>query len=371
MSSKKHSNKHSDLSDDSFNLSDDEKSTCDDNGQVPLLDYYEVLGLSKNATQIEIRKQYKQLAIKYHPDRGGDEALFTLIQRAYDNLCNEAKKDSYDKMMALEKKSRRNAHHRKKKAFEEFLEAQNNDVSDKGKDHAKLEFEKNMSDYDRKHKFDRTKMKEEKDNPLSTDDYAKRIRDLELTREQDEIEFTQKRLFQQGRFDTATFNAMFDAMHGNEEKEMVKYNGAPGAWNDATNNFTSINTKYEDMYEEGDFDGNDKFSSLSKLDSKKKKISDDQLKNIKPATYVKNHNVKESDYDELMKRKLKEREQETNLYTKKDYDEYDTNVEMGGYGFMHEIGYTGKDAAWENNDDNLNDAYNKLLKLRKSNTETN
>jgi hypothetical protein len=44
---------------------------------------YEVLGLSSSATWVDVRKAYRDLAAKYHPDQGGDEKLFKAIQKAY------------------------------------------------------------------------------------------------------------------------------------------------------------------------------------------------------------------------------------------------------------------------------------------------
>lgn len=63
-------------------------------------DYYEVLGISKEATQQEIKKSYRQLAMQYHPDRNqGDtsaEDKFKEASEAYDVLSNNEKKQAYD-----------------------------------------------------------------------------------------------------------------------------------------------------------------------------------------------------------------------------------------------------------------------------------
>jgi molecular chaperone DnaJ len=60
-------------------------------------DYYQLLGVSKGASDDEIKKAYRKLAHKYHPDKsGGDEAKFKEINEAYQVLSDKSKRSQYD-----------------------------------------------------------------------------------------------------------------------------------------------------------------------------------------------------------------------------------------------------------------------------------
>ena len=61
--------------------------------------FYDVLGVQRNASDDDIKKAFRKLAVKYHPDRGGDEQKFKEISEAYDTLSNPDKRKQYDQML--------------------------------------------------------------------------------------------------------------------------------------------------------------------------------------------------------------------------------------------------------------------------------
>jgi len=61
------------------------------------MDPYKVLGVDRNTDEKELKKAYKTKAMKYHPDRGGDENKFKELNEAYDILKDPQKKAAYDR----------------------------------------------------------------------------------------------------------------------------------------------------------------------------------------------------------------------------------------------------------------------------------
>lgn len=73
---------------------------------MSLKDYYQILGIARNASPEDIRKAFRRLALWYHPDHNPEtikeaEAKFKEINEAYEVLGNEEKKRRYDSLMRL------------------------------------------------------------------------------------------------------------------------------------------------------------------------------------------------------------------------------------------------------------------------------
>ena len=61
--------------------------------------FYDVLGVKRDASDKEIKTAFRKLAQKYHPDAGGDEAKFKEISEAYDTLSDPKKRKEYDQLL--------------------------------------------------------------------------------------------------------------------------------------------------------------------------------------------------------------------------------------------------------------------------------
>merc|ERR1719262_1023286 len=67
------------------------------NENVDTTKFYKLLEVDKGANDAEIKKAYRKLAVKHHPDKGGDPEKFKEITRAYEVLSDSEKRSKYDK----------------------------------------------------------------------------------------------------------------------------------------------------------------------------------------------------------------------------------------------------------------------------------
>ena len=66
-------------------------------------DYYKILGIERGASEEEVKKAYRKLAHKYHPDKsGGDEKKFKEINEAYQILSDKERRNRYDQFGTAE-----------------------------------------------------------------------------------------------------------------------------------------------------------------------------------------------------------------------------------------------------------------------------
>ena len=61
--------------------------------------YYDILGVKRDATDDQIKKAFRKLAAKYHPDAGGDEQKFKEVSEAYTTLSDPEKRKEYDQLL--------------------------------------------------------------------------------------------------------------------------------------------------------------------------------------------------------------------------------------------------------------------------------
>jgi DnaJ-class molecular chaperone len=82
------------------------------------MDYYTTLGLQRGASDAEIKKAYRSMAMKHHPDRGGDEKKFKEISQAYEFLTDPQKKQMIDMGADPNQQQHGGFHHAQANPFE-------------------------------------------------------------------------------------------------------------------------------------------------------------------------------------------------------------------------------------------------------------
>ena len=328
---------------------------------------YDVLDVSNDATPSELKKAYRILVKQYHPDKAtGDAEMFELITHAFNILSDEESRKEYDNLYKLSEQSKRD-HFSLKSQVENFYKAQETDIAKKSDAELEVDFKKVMSDFDRKHNYKRDKDVDK----IDPEDVERRLTDLALAREQDDIELTHDELFEDGKFDINKFNAAWDTMH-NGPDELIPHTGNPNAWmgfeTSDTTGYSSIDN-YDNLYvddnEHVGVDGQN-FSSVNFDDGKNKKLTKKDMVKLKGADYTSGHNKVKGDekYAKSLDEKLRERQMEDLKYEKRELQDVDADPNCGGYGIFKDLGITAGSLEWDNNEDDIQKKYNKLLELR-------
>lgn len=190
------------------------------------LDLYEILDISNQCSESKLKKSYKKLVLRYHPDRpGGDSDAFELINLAYTILKNSKTRKVYNQKRKDYLDSR------------DFncLKYDKIDIPiniPKTKDDAKKTFIELENELNIKHKFDSSEI-----DVISTSELKRRMDKLQFSR--NNFEEDNKNNIKKVHLNKYDFNEMFinESSIENQNTEIIAFNGN----DNAITNYTSIN----------------------------------------------------------------------------------------------------------------------------------
>ena len=283
-------------------------------------DYYKILGLDKSANKNEIAKRYRHLLAKYHPDkyknlnekeRKMKDKQFQLIQMAGKVLQDDDARKMYD----LEQTTIKNSDFSSQKnTFDEFIKLQELNINDDTKKKAQIDFKSESEKLNKARGFDPSKV----DEKLDKEELAKEIDDLRVRRDIENIELTQKNLFEGRRFDHSEFNKMFEKNKRKDDKksrknrdELVKFGEEFTAFNDnCLANYTDINNDYGDLFGNNNIRDNTLYGNIhsGKSDvSSSEETSDDEMIGYDDTYSSHNKNRDTGKIDDLLQQALNDR----------------------------------------------------------------
>ena len=157
-------------------------------------DSYKIFGLSKNFTWDELKRSYKKLALKAHPDKGGDKIIFDYLTNKFYELANDYKMRTNSKN-----------YNELKNDFNDFIHTNKTNVS-------KFDDDLSLNDRINKH-FETTKIYDE------DIDFGYGDKMSESTEAREDFKFNN--MFQNRKFDNKSFNSIFDK--NTVSREVVKH----------------------------------------------------------------------------------------------------------------------------------------------------
>jgi curved DNA-binding protein CbpA len=333
-----------------------------------LPDLYHILGLTIDVCKDPkcdeiIKKAFIKKAKLCHPDkhkgRKDIEEVFELLTSTYDILRDENQRSAYNHKLTLDKQSSGDFFKLRKAAtdysqtFGEYKEPSNDQ---------KLSFKEQMHVLDTKHNFNSSTM-----DPISQHEAKKKLNDLNKSRYSQDRDLKPMRLFDEGHFDRKKFNEAFDLMHNRDDNAVVAHNGVPSAWNDMGtianfSNFDDLDNLYVDNGNR--YDTSRQMYGGIDFGATPKKLSKDEIKNLKGADYVDGHNAISDDYYKDLKTKLRDRESSTSSFESMSYGDFKRD-DTAGYGIFDQLGYKFSDRLHlDVDEDDISKKFERLMNER-------
>ena len=295
------------------------------------IDYYKILGIESDADVKQIKRAYHKRLRLYHPDNIKDKSnkdemrknteKYKLINEAYNILGNELRRKAYDTGKKFES-SHSKGFESQKNSFVEFIKLQEQNMTDDDKKLAQLKFEMNRKELNAKHGYDESKV-----DPIAKEEYNRKVEDLMLQREQEELSIQHDNMFEGKSFDPTAFNKAFEKRklmeakkgRGKNDGSLVKVGNNDGimAFNDGMDSGFATIDAYSELYATGNYNGGgDSFAGVgSGLIGPGDNASSDDIsidsEDI-PNTYdTHNKGVSKDDMDAMLQRELASRDMQS------------------------------------------------------------
>jgi curved DNA-binding protein CbpA len=320
------------------------KSTLKEND----FDYYKILGIDQNATQLEIKRAYQAKLKKLHPDHAPqtkeNKAKYKLVREAGDILSDPYERKAYDAQRKMDLTSK--DHKSQKDSFKEFLKLQEQHMTDEDKAIAKLNFDRGLSEMDRKHNFNRKELEEK---ALSKEEYDRKMDDYILQRDQQDRELEQENMFEGRDFDTMEFNKRFLEKKKRDEKRKKKQGGLAKiddimAANDFEEGTAGVSIdNYDSLYSEGNFGGfNENYAGLGSgmLGNDDGRSDDISIDTPEENDDYDTHNkgVTKESLDAAMKKMMADRSEQDDTFKKYDTNDYGSALD-DKFGISKQFGF--------------------------------
>lgn len=333
-------------------------------------DLYRILGLDQNICQKEncdaiIKEAFNKKVKKYHPDKHPNRPeivdVFAMIRDAYDILSTAEKREVYNNILSISKQTASDYNVLKKQStmhmesLGEYKPPNQEQIS---------QFEKQSALLNQQHNFDASQAK----NPIPEKEAQTKFEELIKNRMCDVENLMPERLFEDEKVPPEIFNSIFDKYHNNDkDNTMMLHQGVPMAWNNTDNygDYQKFGGLYSDDNSRLEF-SHQSYGQASFGTIPSKNITKDDIVGLKPADYVKNHNVLGDDYYKDLKNRLNSRKTDTNYFESKSYQDYEKEKNnFSDYGIHDKLGLKMDQLAFDDADD-IQTRYNKLMNAKKN-----